>query len=148
MIEAPPGDRLALTGGATMNVKSIISQSTLGAQLAHAIATKDEAALRALFSTPVTFRAVTPRRFWDAETPVGVADIVLGTWFGPDKQITALTSVDTDVVGDAAKVSYRMSVDLASGPTVVEQVAYYSESDGRIRHLRLVCSGFRPVPAI
>ena len=131
-----------------MNMKSVIAKSTLGARLAHAIATKDEAALRALFSTPVTFRAVTPRRFWDAETPVGVADIVLGTWFGPDKQVTALTSVDTDVVGDVAKVAYRMSVDLASGPTVVEQVAYYTEADGQITHLRLVCSGFRPVATI
>ncbi len=124
------------------------TESALGAQLAHAISTKDARALRSLFATPVTFRAVTPRRFWDAETPVGVADIVLGSWFGPDKQITALLSVETDRVGDVAKVSYRMSVDLASGPTVVEQVAYYSEADGRITHLRLVCSGFRPVPAI
>jgi hypothetical protein len=96
----------------------------------------------------VTFRAVTPRRFWDAETPVGVADIVLGTWFGPDKQVTALTSVDTDVVGDVAKVAYRMSVDVPSGPTEVEQVGYYTEAEGRITHLRLVCSGFRPVPTI
>jgi hypothetical protein len=122
--------------------------STLGARLAHAIATKDEAALRALFSTPVIFRAVTPRRFWDAETPVGVADIVLGTWFGPDKQVTALLSLDTDVVGDVAKVAYRLAVDLESGPTVVEQVAYYSEADGLITHLRLVCSGFRPVAPV
>ena len=129
-----------------MNVKSLISHSTLGTRLADAIATKDEAALRALFSTPVTFRAVTPRRFWDAETPVGVADIVLGAWFGPDKRVTRVIAVETDTVGDVSRVGYRMAVDLDSGPTEVEQVAYFSEADGRITNLRLVCSGFRPVP--
>lgn len=112
--------------------------------MASAIAAHDATALRALFSTPVTFRAVTPRRFWDAETPVGVADIILGTWFGPDKTVTDVTFVEADTVGDVNKVSYRMTVDQPSGRTVIEQVAYYTEQDGRITHLRLVCSGFRP----
>ncbi len=112
--------------------------------MVHAIAAKDPGALLGLFSTPVTFRGVTPRRFWDAETPVGVADIALGTWFGPDKTITDVTSIETDTVGDVHKVSYRMAVELESGPSVIEQVAYYSEQDGKITHLRLVCSGFRP----
>lgn len=113
--------------------------------MAHAIAAKDARTLRTLFSTPVTFQGVTPRRFWDAETPVGVADIVLGIWFGPDKTITDVTSIDTDTVIDVKKVSYRMAVDLQAGPSVIEQVAYYSEQGGHITHLRLVCSGFRPV---
>ena len=118
---------------------------SIGAQLAQAIATKDQRELRALFSTPVTFRGVTPRRFWDAEDPVGVADIVLGTWFGPDKTITEIISLHTDTVGDVQKVSYRLAVDLASGPSVIEQVAYYSVQDDQITELRLVCSGFNPV---
>ncbi|MGH8859643.1 MAG: hypothetical protein ACRDVG_00150 [Jatrophihabitantaceae bacterium] len=118
---------------------------SLGAQLAHAILAKDAGALRALFATPVTFRAVTPGRFWDAETAVEVADIVLGSWFGSDKAITDVTSIETDTVGEVEKVSYRMAVDLESGPSVIEQVAYYSEQDGRITHMRLVCSGFRPI---
>jgi hypothetical protein len=113
--------------------------------MAYAIAARDATALRALFSTPVVFRAVTPGRFWDAETPVEVADIALGTWFGPDKAITGITSIDTDTVGDVHKVSYRMTVLLASRPSVIEQVAYYSEERGRITHMRLVCSGFRPL---
>lgn len=112
--------------------------------MAHAIAAKDVRALMALFATPVTFRAVTPRRFWDAEAPVDVADILLNTWFGPDKVISGVTSIETDTVGDVEKVSYRIAVDLDSGPSVIEQMAYYSEQDGQITHLRLVCSGFRP----
>lgn len=112
--------------------------------MAHAIAAKDAKALMALFATAVTFRAVTPRRFWDAETPVDVADLLLNTWFGPDKVISGVASLETDTVGDVGKVSYRIAVDLDSGPSVIEQVAYYSEQDGQITHLRLVCSGFRP----
>jgi hypothetical protein len=118
---------------------------SLGAQLAHAIAAQDAGALRRLVSTPVNFRAVTPGRFWDAETAIGVSDIILGTWFGPDKQVTGIAVLDTDLVGDVHKVSYRLDVTLGSGPSVIEQVVYYSEADGRITDLRLVCSGFRSV---
>jgi hypothetical protein len=116
---------------------------TLGTRLARAIADHDEDRLRNLFATPVEFRAVTPRRFWDAETPIGIVDIVLGTWFDRSKSVTDVTTVD-DTVGDVRRVSYRMSVTTASGQAVIEQVAYYSEADDRITQLRLVCSGFRP----
>ena len=118
---------------------------SLGTDLAHAIATQDAKALRSLISTPVTFRAVTPRRFWDAETAVGVADVILGVWFGPDKRVTEIISLETDSVGDVEKVSYRLRVDLESGPSVIEQVIYYTHVGGQITDLRLVCSGFRPV---
>ena len=117
----------------------------LGAALAEAIGASDPHTLMALFSTPVTFRGVTPRRFWDAETPAEVADIVLGTWFGPDKTIKDIALVETDTVGDVQRVTYRMTVDLESGPSVIEQVAYYTEHDGQITDIRLVCSGFRSV---
>ena len=52
---------------------------SLGARMAQAVAANDVVALGALFSTPVVFRGVTPRRFGDAETPFGVVDIVLGS---------------------------------------------------------------------
>ena len=73
-----------------------------------------------------------------------MCDIILGTWFGPDKIVMGIVSIDSDCVGDVAKVSYRMAVELGEGPSVVEQVAYYSDQDGRITKMRLVCSGFRP----
>jgi hypothetical protein len=118
---------------------------TLGVRLAAAIEVRDRTALRNLFATPVQFRAVTPRRFWDAETPTDVADIVLGTWFDESKQITHLSRVEDDTVGEVSKITYRMSVATESGPTVIEQVAYYSVHDDRITHVRLVCSGFQSV---
>src|SRR6478752_6190459 len=118
---------------------------TLGARFAAAIEVRDRTALRNLFATPVQFRAVTPRRFWDAETPSDVADIVLGTWFDESKQITQVSLVEDDTVGDISKISYRMSVATESGPTMIEQVAYYTVRDEQITYVRLVCSGFRPV---
>jgi hypothetical protein len=118
---------------------------TLGARFAAAIEVRDRTALRNLLATPVQFRAVTPRRFWDAETPSDVADIVLRTWFDEDKHIAQVTVVEDDTVGDISKITYRMSVATASGPTVIEQVAYYTVHDDRITHLRLMCSGFRSV---
>ncbi len=128
-----------------MNRPTPSATETLGARLAAAIEVRDRTALRNLFATPVQFRAVTPSRFWDAETPSDVADIVLGTWFDEGKQITEVSLVEDDTVGDISKISYRMSVATESGPTVIEQVAYYAVQDDRITHLRLVCSGFRSV---
>ena len=118
---------------------------TLGVRLAAAIEVRDRTALRDLFATPVQFRAVTPRRFWHAETPTDVADIVLGTWFDESKQVTHVSLVEHDTVGEVSKISYRMSVATESGPTVVEQVAYYSVHDDRFTLVRLVCSGFQSV---
>lgn len=87
----------------------------------------------------------TPRRFWDAETAVDVAEVIVGAWFGPDKQVTDIISLATDIVGDVQMVSYRLRVDLESGPSVIEQVVYYNSTDDHITDLRMVCSGFRPV---
>ena len=70
---------------------------------------------------------------------------MLGTWFDEGKQVTEVSLVEDDTVGDISKISYRMSVATESGPTVIEQVAYYAVQDDRITHLRLVCSGFRSV---
>jgi hypothetical protein len=120
-------------------------EQTLGTDLVHAIARQDARALRRLIATPVTFRAVTPRRFWDAETAVEVADVMVGVWFGPDKKVTDISWLAADSVGDVAKVSYRLLVDLATGPSVIEQVIYYTVEEGLIVDLRLVCSGFRPI---
>ena len=126
-----------------MNRPTPSATETLGARLAGAIEVRDRTALRRLFAMPVQFRAVTPSRFWDAETPSDVADIVLGTWFGEGKQVTEVSLVEDDTVGDISKISYRMSVATESGPTVIEQVAYYAVQDDRITNLRLLCSGFR-----
>jgi|SRR3954447_21728671 hypothetical protein len=118
---------------------------SLGDRLAHAIADRDRSALRALFTTPVRFRALTPRRFWDAETPVGVEDIVFGTWFPDSMTVTRAQMLERAPVAHTQTFGYRMWVDTPAGPTVVEQIGYYTEVDGQMSDVRLVCSGFHRV---
>lgn len=122
------------------------TESALGIQLAKAIAAQDAAALRSLFATPVAFRAVTPKRFWDAETAVqAVDDVILGAWFGPGTVVTGMTVRDSGIVGDVEKVSYQLSLVRNGGRYVVEQSAYLTSDAGLITELRLACSGIRPV---
>lgn len=89
---------------------------SLGAQLARAIAAKDAQAL------------------------IGPFAIFRHSRFGPDKVICDVTPIVTDTLSDVEKVSYQIAVDLDSGPSLIEQVAYYSVTDGQITDLRLVCS--------
>ncbi len=120
------------------------TDADLGAAFVDAVVAGDADRARRLFATAVDFRAVTPGRAWQADTAADVVDgIVLGTWFGPDRSPRRLLRVETDRVGDRAKVSYRMRVHGADGDSVVEQTAYFSVADGRICWMRLACSGFR-----
>jgi hypothetical protein len=124
------------------------TEQALGIQLAQAIADQDTAALRALFATPVAFSAVTPKRFWDAETAVqAVDDILLGAWFGSNTVVTGMTVLDSGMVGDVEKVTYQLTLVRDGVPSVVEQSAYLNLDDGLISQLRLACSGIRPVAA-
>ncbi|MEU8324606.1 hypothetical protein AB0C33_40135 [Nonomuraea sp. NPDC048881] len=90
----------------------------LGAAFARALAAKDRDTLHALLGDPVDFKALTPGAHWDADDPGEVVDrIILGQWFEP-------------------------------GATrhLVEQQVYYGVAGERIAWLRILCSGFRPVP--
>ncbi|MDR7251650.1 ketosteroid isomerase-like protein [Nocardioides sp. BE266] len=117
---------------------------TLGSRLAHAIATKDEAALRALLADDVDFKGLTPRRLWEGTGPDDVVETVFGSWFEPSDTIERVVAVsDGDEVVDTAHVSYRFELANPDGEYVAEQQAYY-RGDGTISHLRIMCSGFRP----
>lgn len=116
---------------------------TLGRQLARAIADKDESALRGLLADDVDFRALTPRRAWEAGNPDEVVDAVFGHWFGESDRIVADEITDGEAVSDTAHVSYRFDIDNPDGSHVVEQQVYYRGTD-RIDYARIVCSGYRP----
>ena len=122
------------------------SGAALGLAFAHAVATQDAPALLALLAPAATLRAVTPSRFWDAETASDIVEgVVLGRWFAPPKRVTDLLDVGHDVVGGLDRVCYRLAAEVDGAATVVEQVAYYATDGARITMLRLVCSGFRAV---
>jgi len=118
----------------------------LGERFARALAEKDAAGLKALLRTPVDFRAMTPAKFWESQDVEAIVDeTILGTWFAPDRRITALLSVETGTVGSLDRVSYRFHVVRPDGEFVIEQQAYYRTEATRITWLRIMCSGYLPV---
>lgn len=119
-----------------------------GSRFASALAAKDRDAMRELLHPQVEFRALTPRKAWEADDPEAVMEIVFGTWFDDGDSIEALESVETDVVADREQLRYRLAVTNSEGSFVVEQQGYLTVGeDGRIEWMRLVCSGYRPVGA-
>jgi ketosteroid isomerase-like protein len=117
---------------------------SIGEQFARAFAAKDGGALRDLLAPDVDFRALTPNKFWEANTAAEVIDdVILGHWLEPTDHVDALESVDHDVVVDRERVGYRLRGTNNDGPFVLEQQAYFTVADGRIAWLRIMCSGFR-----
>lgn len=118
----------------------------VGTRFAEALAAKDRDALLALLHPEVEFRAMTPRRFWEADSATEVVDdILLGTWFEPTDHIDELESVAGGEVVDRNRVGYRLRVTNDDGTSAVEQQAYYDVADGQITWLRIMCAGYRPL---
>ncbi len=120
---------------------------SLGRRFAHALAEKDTDQLHELIASDVDFRGLTPMKFWEAQDHDELIDIMLGTWFAPDEHIDAILDLnENDSVEDTAHVSYRFAVTTPDGTFTAEQQAYYRVADEKIAFLRVLCSGFRPVP--
>ncbi len=120
-------------------------QPTLGAAFARALAAKDPDRLRDLLHPEIEFRALTPRRSWEANDPEATIAILLGTWFDESDKIEAIEQLDSDAFADRQRVGYRFSVSNPEGQFLVEQQAYLSEHDEQIGWLRVLCAGYRPV---
>ncbi len=116
----------------------------LGPAFAHALARGDFAQVMEVVCPDIEFRALTPRRAWEAETAEDTLRIVR-TWFNEATVVDDVLEVRTDVVGDRHCVTYRFTGERPDGRFIIEQHAYYTDRDGRIGWMRLVCSGFRPV---
>ena len=118
----------------------------MGARLGKAVATKDRTGLLDVLAPELDFRAMTPNRFWEADTARAVVDdVLLGTWFAPTDRIDALDDLQTGTVADRDRVAYRLRVSNDDGTFLVEQQAYFEVTDERITWLRIMCSGYRPV---
>jgi hypothetical protein len=120
------------------------STDALGPAYADALSRKDFEKIAGLLHPEVDFRALTPRREWQADRAEAVIDEVLRTWFEDSDQIEQLVSVEADSFADRHRVAYRFNGRNPDGRFVVEQQVYYAERDGRIGWMRVLCSGFRP----
>ena len=67
-----------------------------------------------------------------------------GTRRGDD--ITELCSVASGRVLDREHVAYRVRVRRSGRDYLVEQQAYYCTEGPRITWMRILCSGYQPVP--
>jgi hypothetical protein len=116
----------------------------LGAELVHAIVNQDPSALTAVLAGTVDFRAITPSRSWEAATGEAVCDIVLGTWFPPERRIERLVALHVDESLPVPSLRYRFHVSRPDGHFVVEQHALYTCTDALVSSLHISCTGFLP----
>ena len=123
----------------------VTDQTAVGRAFARAVGTGDGDGLRAVLAPDVSFRAVTPSRSWDFDEAGEAIDTMLGRWFGGDKHVEEVESVVSEMVGDVVRVGDRVRAETPDGQALVEQQAYLDVDEGRIRGVRLVCSGYRPI---
>jgi hypothetical protein len=122
--------------------------ASAGERFARALAAKDAGALCALLADQVDFQALTPGRHWQAGTAgQAVREIILARWFGEGDDITELCSVAAGRVLDREHVAYRVRVRRSDRDHLVEQQAYYLTDGPRITWMRVLCSGYQPLPA-
>jgi hypothetical protein len=115
-----------------------------GRRFAEALGAKDFDRIAGLLDRGVDFRGLTPRRSWEATGPVEV-DAILRQWFEPSDRIEEIVEIEEGGISDRGRVAYRFRGEGEDGPFVVEQQAYFTEREGRIDWMRVLCSGFRPV---
>jgi len=138
-----PRPRSATDGGASGDAGT----ASAGERFARALAAKDADALCALLADQVDFQALTPGRHWQAGTAgQAVREIILARWFGEGDDITELCSVMSGQVLDREHVAYRVRVRRSDRDHLVEQQAYYLTDGPRITWMRVLCSGYQPLP--
>ena len=120
-------------------------ETTVGQDYANALAAKDWRAIAELLDPRVEFRALTPRRTWEADDPDSVVAGVLRVWFEDSDEIESLERLESDSFADRERVGYRFKVRNPEGLFLIEQQVYLSSAEGRISWMRVVCSGYRPI---
>jgi hypothetical protein len=123
----------------------LAAETTLGARFAQALGRKNWDAITELVDPDVDFQGLTPRSVWEASDAHTLVDGVLRQWFEDSDMIEEIASIETDAFADRQRVGYRFLGHNPDNRFVVEQQVYYTEKDGRINWMRVLCSGYRPV---
>jgi hypothetical protein len=136
---------MGYAAGRVVFIEVAVSAS-IGERFARAVADKDASTLLELLAPQVDFRAMTPGRFWEADTAIDVVDgAILGHWFEPSDHVEAIEGIDHDAFVDRQRVGYRFRVSNAEGSFIVEQQAYFAVENDAITWLRIMCSGYRRI---
>jgi hypothetical protein len=115
----------------------------VGEQWAAALRAADFAGLGRCLADDVRIRAVLPSRFADASGR-DEAVALLRQWLGGDRGF-AVVAARSGTVGDVLRLDYRVQIS-GPEPCLVEQHGYCRVGADGIADLRLVCSGWVPVP--
>jgi hypothetical protein len=118
--------------------------TSLGRDFATALAAKDFDRIRELVDDHIDFRGLTPNRAWEASGPSELVSVVLKQWLEAGDEVDELVSVETGEFADRQTLNYVMRGHNDEGPFTFEQQAYFTERDGCIDWMRVICSGFRP----
>jgi hypothetical protein len=124
---------------------STVASSVAGA-FAEAIAGRDIGRAAALLHPDIDFRAMTPNRVWEA---AGTADVeaTFREWFeDPDEDIGSIEATPPVSLEGTERVGWLVHISDADGPHIFEQQAYVRERDGRVGWMRVMCSGWIPLP--
>jgi hypothetical protein len=115
----------------------------LGERFTRSLAAKDSQSLKALLAPDVDFKGLTPSRAWESGAASAVVDeVLLGTWFSPDRRIEKILAVECDDSGPVTRLRYRLAAALPDGDYVIEQQAYLRAEGDSITWLRILCSGY------
>ena len=132
-----------MTSEMTVETGPASMRGSSGPAFAQALAARDFEKLGSLLDPEIEFRALTPRRTWEADGDAPTVDL-FRRWFDEATAIDHVDRVETDSVGDRQHLGYRFSGHDDDGPFVIEQQIYFTEREGRIDWMRMMCSGFRP----
>jgi ketosteroid isomerase-like protein len=123
---------------------STAAERPLGRVFAEALSRKNFDQLLTILDPDVVFLGMTPFESWRASSARELVEDILPRWFQELDDIQQVISIETDAFSDCQHVAYRFKGENPDGPFEVEEQAYYTERDGRIDWLRILCSGFRP----
>ncbi len=122
------------------------AQTSLGTEFARAFGARDRERIRELVGSEFDFRALTPRKIFEASDADRLLEILFDTWIVEGDEITAIEKLEHDSFADRERVGYRFRIANERGQYLLEQQAFVTERDGRIAWMRLVCSGWRRDP--
>ena len=116
----------------------------LGERWAAALRAADFAGLGRCLAPDVRIRAVLPSRFADASGREA-AVALLRQWLGGERGFAVLAA-SSGTVGHVLRLDYRVRI-AGPEPCLMEQHGYCRVGADGISDLRLVCSGWVPVPS-
>lgn len=116
---------------------------TAATQLVDAVVNLDFERARVLLDPEVDFRAMTPKKVWEADGP-GEVEAAMRKWFNhPEREVEKVVATRPELVEDTDRVGWLVRGQGLNGPFSFEQQAYIRERDGMIVWLRIMCSGPR-----